>query len=192
MKPIDFLEFLNKTQHLKSILRHSWTDDIERQESVAEHSWHMAVMAIALSPYLKNKIDLFRVLKLISIHDIGESITGDIPAFNGKHNGKYESERKAVEEIIKSLPSERKEEILRLWEEYEQKKTRESIFVKMLDVLDVLFQHLVADITTWAEKETTFNLNRNSEEYFKEEPFMLELYDLIHTKLDKKVKEFKG
>lgn len=72
MQPNDFLQFLSKTQRLKSTLRHSWTDNINRQESAAEHSWHMSLMAIALEPYLENKVDLSRVLKLVSVHDTGE------------------------------------------------------------------------------------------------------------------------
>jgi len=186
MKPSDFLQFLDKTQHLKSVLRHSWTDNIERQESVAEHSWHMTIMAVILESYLENKIDLSRVLRLISIHDMAEIIGGDIPAFEA-NEGKYEKEKKAVREVINTLSPEKQEEILELWEEYEERQTREAIFVKMIDVLDVIFQHLVADISTWAEIEFTFNLNRDSEKYFREEPFMMQIYDLILDELSKKI-----
>jgi len=190
MKPEDFLQFIKKTQHLKSVLRHSWTDNIKRQESTAEHSWHMAMMAIVLEPYLKNRINLSRVLKLISVHDIGEIIEGDIPAFRVSV-GKHDRERKAVRKIINGLPSKTRKEIMGLWEEYNEKQTLESIFVKMLDVIDVIFQHLIADISTWSKIEFTFNLTRISEKYFQKEPFMMEIYNLILDKLSDKARSFR-
>lgn len=188
MKPLEALKYLKKTQHLKAVLRHSWTDNVQRQESVADHSWHMAMMAVAFAPELKDKVNLDRVFKLIAIHDLGELFTGDIPAFAAK-SGKYEAERNTVLKIVKSLPTERQQEVLKLWEEYEGKKTKEALFVKMLDVIDVILQHWVADLSTWAKEEWTFNLNRNSESYFMKEPFMLSLYDSIHNELEKKVAE---
>ncbi len=182
----DILGFLAQTQHLKSVLRHSWTDDTSRQESVAEHSWHMAMMAIALAPDLKHQVDLLRVFELIAVHDLGEIVTGDIPAFAAR-DGKYAAEKEAVEKITQTLSPERQKAIFALWQEYEERKTREALFVKMLDVIDVINQHLVADLSTWSKEELTFNLNRNSEKYFKDEPFMLTLYNAIHDELEKKV-----
>jgi len=186
MQTSNILKFLAHTQHLKAVLRHSWTDDISRQESVAEHSWHMALMAIALAPELKQPVDLRRVFELIAVHDLGEIITGDIPAFAAR-DGKYEAEKEAVEKITQTLPTERQKAILALWQEYEDRKTKEALFVKMLDVIDVINQHLVADLSTWSKEELTFNLNRNSEKFFKDEPAMLALYDAVHDGLEKKV-----
>ncbi|MDP2874338.1 MAG: HD domain-containing protein, partial [bacterium] len=169
-----------------SVLRHSWTDDAHRQESVADHSWHMAIVAIALAPDLQTKVDLLRVFELIAVHDLGEMFTGDIPAFAARA-GKYEAEKEAVAKITQTLPTERQKEIFDLWQEYEERQTKEALFVKMLDVIDVINQHLAADISTWSKEEWTFNLNRDSEKYFKDEPLMLALYNFIHDELEKKV-----
>lgn len=189
METSDILGFLAQTQHLKSVLRHSWTDDAGRQEGVAEHSWHMAMMAIALAPDLNTKVDLLRVLELVAVHDLGEIVTGDVPAFAAR-DGKYEAEKEAVEKITQTLPPARQKAIFALWQEYEERKTKEALFVKMLDVTDVINQHLVADISTWSKEELTFNLNRNSEAYFQAEPLMLALYNSIHEELEKKVVGF--
>lgn len=182
----DIIKFLAQTQHLKSVLRHSWTDDAGRQESVAEHSWHMALMAIALAPDLEHKVDLLRVFELIAVHDLGEIVTGDIPAFAAR-DGKYAAEKEAVEKVTQTLSPERQKEIFALWQEYEERQTKEALFVKMLDVIDVVNQHLVADLSTWSKEEWTFNLNRHSEKYFQAEPSMLALYNSIHDELEKKV-----
>lgn len=186
METSNILEFLAQTQHLKSVLRHSWTDDAHRQESVADHSWHMAMIAIALSPDLQTKVDLLRVFELIAVHDLGELFTGDIPAFAARA-GKYEAEKEAVAKITQTLPPARQKEIFALWQEYEERKTKEALFVKMLDVIDVINQHLAADISTWSKEEWTFNLNRDSEKYFKDESLMLALYNSSHDELEKKV-----
>lgn len=192
MKTNNFLDFLEKTQKLKHTLRHAWTEDITRQESTAEHSWHMSIMAIVLTPLLKSEVSLLQVLKLIAVHDLGEAITGDTPAFAPIHDQKYKAEKRAVQNIIKSLPAKSQREIISLYAEYEAKETPEAILVKMLDVLDVEFQHLIADISTWSEEELTFNLLLKSSEYFKNDPFMLKLYRKINNRLKEKVKRRRG
>lgn len=191
MKINDFLKFLEKTERLKHTLRHAWTGDINRQESAAEHTWHMSIMAVALAPHLKHKVNLTKVLKLVAIHDIGEALVGDVPAFDQNHGGKYEAEEKAALQILESLPFSSQKELVGLYKEYQTKQTREAIFVKMLDVIDVIFQHLISDISTWAKEEYVFNLNRNSEKYFESEPLLLSLYNEIHKKLEEKVKKHK-
>jgi len=157
----EFLKFLKKTEKLEHTLRHAWTGDIKRQESTAEHTWHMSMMAIALEPYLKNKIDLMKVLKLVVVHDVGEAIIGDVLAFNQNHSDKYEAEEKAVLKIVESLPAASQKEIIDLYNEYQAKESKEALFVKMLDVIDVIFQH--------------------------DEPLLSGLYDKIHQKLGEKV-----
>lgn len=189
MTPKQLTKFLTQSQHLKSILRHSWTDDPNRQESVSDHSWHMSLMALIFQPYLQHPVNLLRVLELVAIHDLGEIVTGDIPAFSVSQllKNKQQKEEKAVLSLTKNLPN--RQLILSLWCEYEERTTPESLFVKMLDVLDVILQHLVADISTWSEEEFTFSLQRNAEKYFAREPFLLQVYGLIHQQLALKVKK---
>ncbi len=184
----NLLDFFEKTQKLKSTLRHSWTSDKNRQESTAEHTWHLTLMAMTLAPYLRSKINILRVLKMLTVHDLAEAETGDIPAFM-KAKNKHHQEEVALKRICKNLSPRSRKEILNLWQEFEERKTKDAIFAKMLDVLDVLNQHLIADISTWAPIEFEFNLNRASEEYFLKEPLLLNIYDTLVKRLEKKVKD---
>jgi putative hydrolase of HD superfamily len=184
-----FLEFITKSQLLKSTTRHSWTANKRRQESTAEHTWHMTLMAMALEPHIKHKINLLHTLKMITVHDLGEALTGDIPAFSKKHENKYEAEEKAIINISQTLDHLTKKEIVALWREYSEKKTSEALFVKALDVIDVLFQHLISDISRWTKKEYSFNLQRFSENYFLDDPVLLDIYNEINDRLVKKVKK---
>ena len=191
MKTEEFLKFFKKTERLKHTLRHAWTGDKNRQESTAEHTWHMSIMAMIFAPHLKNKVDLMKVLKMITIHDVGEALVGDTPAFSKNHGKKHKEEKEAVLKIAGLLPNISKKEIINLYNEYKAKKSKEALFVKMLDIIDVIFQHFVSDISTWCEEEFTFNLNRDSEKYFKDEPLLLTLYDKIVRELEEKVKKHK-
>ena len=189
-KEVDqIIKFFKTSEKLKTTLRHAWTNDPKRQESTAEHTWHMALIALILASKLKSHINLSRALKMIIVHDLVEAITGDIPAFNGRHIRKSTEEEKAMRVIQSQLPKETGEEITRLWEEYQTKKTKEAIFVKMLDILDVLNQHLISDLSTWSKTEFKFNLNRKGEKYFLDEPCLYALYNQLNKELVKKVQK---
>ena len=75
------LVFLKKAEKLKTELRHSWTSNTQRQESVAEHCWSACLIAILLFKELQEPVDQLKVLKMIVVHDLAEAIAGDIPAF---------------------------------------------------------------------------------------------------------------
>ncbi len=193
MEVADYLTFLEKTQKLKSTLRHSWTDNSQRQESTAEHSWHLALMVISLAPQLKRKINLELALKMAVTHDLGEALTGDIPAFKVTDEAlKHRQEKEAIEQIVKTLPPKTQKELINLYRDYELKKTSEAIFIKRLDILDVMFQHLIADISTWAPEEWTFNLDKFDPAFMADEPFLEEIYAKIHQLLALKVAEAKA
>ena len=102
-----FIEFLNKIEKLKCVTRHSWTSS-GRRESVAEHSWRLAVMAMLCKNEFP-ELDIDKVIKMCLIHDFGEALTGDIPAFF-KTEAHEETEEKATEKILSMLKSPVKEE----------------------------------------------------------------------------------
>ncbi len=157
VKTIDILhQFLHQLEPLKSLLRHSWLSS-GRQESVAEHTWRMAMMAILLAPHLDYSVNLERVLKLILTHDIAEIKAGDFHAFKKVPSNKHQLEKKALEELVAPLPAKIGKELVSLWQEFEAQKTPEAKFAQALDKLEVLIQHNEADISTWAQKEYEFN-----------------------------------
>jgi len=150
------LEFIKTTEELKKLLRHSWLSD-NRQESVAEHTWRMALMAIVIHPHLDFSADLNHTLKLIIIHDLAEILAGDYHAFKNVPQNKHQLEKKSLQKLLHNLPIATQNEIVSLWEEFEDNLTPEAKFAQSLDKLEVLIQHNQADISTWDEKEYDFN-----------------------------------
>jgi putative hydrolase of HD superfamily len=145
------LTFIRNAERLKTTYRHSWTSDIKRQESVADHSWMLSLLALVLPSLISVNVDAFRVLKMVVIHDLAESATGDIPAFekSERQTNKYQNERNSLEDLVKEMPTRVANEILQLWEECEQKETNEAKLAQAIDKAEVLIQHNISDISTW-------------------------------------------
>lgn len=127
---------------------------------------------------------------MLIIHDLGEALTGDIPAFIKSPN-KHQLEKKAFSKITKSLTKHTRDEIISLWKEFEERKSSEAVFAKMLDVIDVLNQHLIADISTWSEIEFEFNADLASEKYFLHESLLHQMYLELNKRLKQKIADYK-
>jgi putative hydrolase of HD superfamily len=149
-------EFLHQIEGLKNLLRHSWLSS-GRQESVAEHTWRMAMMALLLHEQIEEKVDLGKVIQMILVHDLAEILAGDFHAFKEVPKNKHQLEQKALQQLVKGLQEKTQKQIISLWQEFEERKTAEGKFANALDKLEVLIQHNEADITTWEEKEYEFN-----------------------------------
>ncbi|MBE6811944.1 MAG: HD domain-containing protein [Ruminococcaceae bacterium] len=160
MNHIDFITFLNKIEKLKCTLRHSWTSS-GRQESVAEHSWRLAVMAMLCNDEYPD-IDIDKVIKMSLIHDFGEAITGDIPAFL-KTNHDETKENEAVKYLISELPCGFRDELSSLFDEMNAMQTHEAKLFKALDNMEALISHNEAPLSTWLENEYTDNLTYGQE-----------------------------
>jgi putative hydrolase of HD superfamily len=134
------LAFLRESERLKSVLRSAHTSS-GRQESTAEHSWRLSLMAMVFADELKG-LDLLKVLKLCLVHDLGEAISGDIPAVNKRDfPDKSEQERADLLHLTRTLDKALQEEILALWEDYENAASAEALAVKALDKLETILQH---------------------------------------------------
>jgi putative hydrolases of HD superfamily len=153
------LEVLALAEKLKFELRHSWLSN-GRQESVAEHTWRMSLMAVLLEPYLDQKLDMARTLKMIIVHDLVEAEAGDIPAFfvmdATARELKQAKEQQAIENLRQQLGPEIGQHIYELWYEFEDKATYEAKVANALDKLEVQIQHNHADMSTWIEIEHEF------------------------------------
>lgn len=134
------LKFLRSSERIKSTIRSGHTST-GRKESVAEHSWRLCLMAMILEKYFP-EVDMSRVLKICIIHDLGEAISGDIPAPNqhGSIN-KSKKERKDLLQLTDSLPPSLKKELIALWDEYENASSLEARIAKALDKLETILQH---------------------------------------------------
>ena len=158
-----YIDFLNTIEKLKCNTRHSWTSN-GRQESVAEHSWRLAVMAMLCSDEYPG-LDINKVIKMCLIHDLGEAVTGDIPAFI-KDEIDEKNEESAVKTLISSLPDEYSSEFSSIFDEIKQLKTDEAKLFKTLDNMEALISHNEADISSWLPLEYEENLvygQKNSE-----------------------------
>lgn len=135
------LEFLREAERLKSTLRSGFTSS-GRQESTAEHTWRLCLMALVFADEFEN-IDALRLIKLCIVHDLGEALSGDVPAImQTEGNGKAARERADLAVLTRSLHPEKRAEILSLWEEYEAARTPEAILAKGLDKLETILQHI--------------------------------------------------
>jgi len=134
------LAFLRAAERLKTVTRSGWTSAGE-QESVAEHTWRLCLMAMLLYGRTPG-IDLARLLKMCLIHDLGEAIGGDVPAPAQQAGGnKADRERADLLLLISPLPPEPQNEIRELWDEYEAADSPEARLVKGLDKLETILQH---------------------------------------------------
>jgi putative hydrolase of HD superfamily len=128
------VRFILEIDKLKSIIRRTYLINDRRNENTAEHSWHIAVMAMILAEYSNDPIDVGRVIKMALIHDIVEIDAGDTFVYDAHAAlDKSERERVAAERLFGLLPSDQAGELRALWEEFEERDTPESRFAAALD-----------------------------------------------------------
>lgn len=150
------IQFILEIDKLKSILRRSLLLDSHRRENSAEHSWHLAMMALVLTEHTNEPIDLLHTLKLLLVHDIVEIDAGDTYAYDADgHAGKDERESMAAERIFGLLPVDQGQELNSLWEEYEEQETPEARFALALDRLMPLLHNFHTGGVTWRENRVT-------------------------------------
>jgi len=148
------LDFLPLAERLKFELRHSWLSN-GRQESVAEHTWFLILMAVLTHKRLEQPVDFGRVLAMLAVHDLGEAEIGDIPFFESsdRQSQKATQEQAAMDRIAQMLPDPEGETVRQLWLEFEDGHTAESKFARALDHLEVQAQHNLAEFSTWEPVE---------------------------------------
>ena len=130
-KQLDFLLEIDKS---KEVIRQTYLSDGSRKENDAEHSWHLAIMAILLSEYANEDIDVLKTVFMVLIHDLVEIDAGDTYAYDVEGNKtKKEREIWEADRIFKILPKDQSDKLRALWEEFERGDTPESIFAAALD-----------------------------------------------------------
>jgi len=134
------LDFFKTVVNLKKISRQGWIDklSIKNPESVADHSYSMAIMGMVLSD-LEN-YDSERILKMILLHDLAESKIGDFTPEQINIENKIQLENTAFNEIIEHLPDSIKEQYLEIWQEYQENTSPESKIIHQIDKLEMALQ----------------------------------------------------
>lgn len=152
MTPETYLALLTRAGRLKTALRHCWLD-ARRKESVADHSWRMALMALLLAHVPEfSQVDLDRVIHLCLIHDLGEAFTGDIPTFQ-KGRADREEENRIYQDWLQTFPEEDRKEWEALLSEWESQTSKEAQVARALDKLEAVISHNESDIRTWLPLE---------------------------------------
>jgi putative hydrolases of HD superfamily len=134
------LAFLQEAERLKTVLRSGHTS-AGRAESTAEHSWRLCLLALVLADAF-GPIDVAKLLKICIVHDLGEALSGDVPAIHQvPGDGRAARERADLAALTEPLPEGPRTEIRALWEEYEAAASPEAVIAKGLDKLETILQH---------------------------------------------------
>lgn len=154
IKDMDFIVELDK---MKTILRQTYIIDDERKEDDAQHSWHISLMAMVLSEYSNQEIDLFKTIKMLLIHDLVELHVGDTFCYDKEANlNKRKREEEAIEKIAGSLSGDKGGEIKKLWYEFEDMETVDSKFAAAMDRLQPMLSNYNNNGGTWKK----FNISK--------------------------------
>ncbi|MFJ1429307.1 HD family hydrolase [Capnocytophaga canimorsus] len=146
------IQFILTLDALKNVQRRNYIADDSRRENSAEHSWQIMVFAQILYPYAKNKerIDLARVVRMLSIHDVVEIDAGDTFAFDEQAmQGKYERELASAKRIFGILDEPLQSEFLNLWLEFEAAQTPDAIFACAVDRITPFILNTHTQAKSW-------------------------------------------
>jgi len=151
------MAFLVEIDKLKAVLRRAYITDASRRENSAEHSWHVAIMAMMLGEYANEDIDLLQVIKMLLIHDIPEIDAGDTSIYaRASDRNSTNREILGAERIFSLLPEHQAQEARDIWYEFEQGQTPESKFARSLDRLIPLIHNYCTHGKRWKEDGITY------------------------------------
>ncbi len=151
------IQFIVKIDKVKSVFRRTKLFHGTRHENDAEHSWHIAIMALVLSEYSNRKINLLKVLKMLLIHDLVEIHAGDLNIYKTDPDAKKKVESNAAKRIFKILPKNQGRELLSLWKEFENRKTPEAKFAGACDRLEPVIQNYMQKGYAWRKHKISYD-----------------------------------
>ncbi|WP_428772387.1 HD domain-containing protein [Vibrio sp.] len=163
------LNLLMELDRLKSVLRRTRVKSAEKRlENSAEHSWHVATMAILLEEHANQPVDIGRVVKMLLLHDVVEIDAGDTFVYDSiAAEQQEEKERQAAERLFGMLPEEQGEELLTLWHEFENAESADAKFAKALDRIIPMLLNFHNEGQSWREhgvtREQVLTVNRRIE-----------------------------
>lgn len=184
LKILSFIEEIEKLKHIKRI---NTLSDCSRQESDAEHSWHLAMIVLLLKAELGEKFDVEKAIKIALVHDLIEIYTGDCwPANKKEIQEKKMREKKAAEKLFSQLPKDLKKEIEGYWLEYENKETIEAKTVKALDKIVYPLNYALSETIVWhKEKSTTGGRRVYGRPHVSHNKILAEIFEHYNLRVDK-------
>ena len=180
------LRFTAEIDKMTSILRRTMLIDGSRRENDAEHSWHIAVMAMIFEEYAAEPVDVSRAVKMCVVHDLIEIYAGDTFAYDAAGNAdKAEREAAAADKLFAQLPSEQGSEIRSLWEEFDAMQTPDAKYAACMDRLQPFLHNTLTGGHTWVESGTVRTSVEKRMAIIKD--FMPEVYKWVEKNLDNAV-----
>ncbi|MEI7489697.1 MAG: HD domain-containing protein [Chryseobacterium sp.] len=158
------IDFILAVDALKNVQRRNYNADDSRRENTAEHSWQIIILAQILFPYAKNRADinLLRVIRMLSIHDLVEIEAGDTFLFDeAAMVGKFEREKQSAQNIFGILDEPLRTEFFNLWLEFEEVQTPDAIFACAIDRIMPFILNSHTSGKSWTEAGVTENQVRN-------------------------------
>lgn len=150
------IRFALEVDRLKSVMRRTRLVDGSRHENSAEHSWHLAILAMVLADTAGADVDQGRVLRMLLVHDIIEVDAGDTFAFDAAgYLDKEDRERAAADRLFGLLPEDQRDELCALWEEFEAEQTADACFAVALDRFQPLLLNFYGGGGSWREHGIT-------------------------------------
>lgn len=179
------LNFLRAAEALKHTTRVAWTS-AGHQESVAEHSWRLCLMAMLIAPRFPG-VDVGKLLRICIVHDLGEAINGDISAkLQADMPNKSVQERLDLLELTTPLPQGLRDEIVALWDEYEQAASLEARIAKGLDKLETILQHNQGVMPD--DFDFRFNLEYGAK-YTNDDPILRTIRAVLDEETERRARE---
>ena len=182
----DQLRFTAEIDKMTAVLRRTVLIDKSRRENDAEHSWHIAVMAMLFSEYAAEPVDIGRVVQMCVVHDLVEIYAGDTFAYDIKGNmTKADREREAADKLFAILPEDQGDMIRSLWEEFDAMETPDARYASCMDRLQPFYHNTLTDGHTWVQGNTNRSAVEDRMAVIKE--FMPEVYKWVKANLDRAV-----
>lgn len=145
-------DFIREIDKEKGIIRQTYVLKGERQETDAEHAWHMAVMVLLLKEYANEDFDILKCISMLLVHDLVEVYAGDTYCYDEKAvAGQPDREKKSADKLFAILPEDLGAQIRALWEEFELCQSPEARFAKTMDNLQPMMLNAASDGRAWRE-----------------------------------------
>ncbi len=150
------IDFILELDRLKAVTRKNKPLGQSRYENSAEHSWQIAMMALAMLPHARQPLDAQRVVEMLLVHDVGEIDTGDAMIYAAiDWTARKAAERAAVERIFGLLPAPQRDHFLARWQEFDDEATPEAVFAHAVDRAMPALLNLAQDGQSWRENGVT-------------------------------------
>ncbi len=164
------IAFIAEVDKIKHIVRMNYLSDGSRRENDAEHSWHLALMAVLLAEHANEpNLDVSKAVKMVLIHDVVEIDAGDTYAYDAKGmEDQAEREQKAADRIFAILPEDQAKEFRAIWDEFEERKTPEAKYAAALDRLHPMLLNFLSGGKSWIDNGITQEMARNRNKHAAE------------------------